>query len=404
MTTKPVKPTVPPAPSRANPGSDFATKADAFAAFFSPFATYLDAVGTFTDGRADAALAAALAGDLPALTGQAGNYLRLNGAGTALEWRTPAQVATQTRGLLDDRIINGSFAIWQRGTSTTSNDYGAADRWLNARAGGTVTQSRQSFPVGTQLGQNTPDFYLRQAVTGQSAAADRAHTVQRIEGVGSYSNGRVTVLGWARRSGGSGDFTVSCRQNFGTGGSPSTTVNLPCGVVLPLTSEWEPFAVGIDLPSIAGKTLGTNGNDSLELELWTSAGADHPRGAVIGVQTIEVDFWGIHVLPGMHTADAALHYRQRTEAEELAACERYYETGSVAWSGNVTSGQGYFVRQNMRTTKRATPTFTRTSTFASSFPTTGTMTGTTQYAQDERVANATGAGGFATTYTADAEL
>lgn len=92
MAIKPVKPTVPPAPSRANPGTDFATKADAFVAFQAPFADYMDAVADFTDERADAALAAALGGTLPALTGKALNMTRVNAGATALEFRTPAQV------------------------------------------------------------------------------------------------------------------------------------------------------------------------------------------------------------------------------------------------------------------------------------------------------------------------
>lgn len=92
MALKPAKPTVPPAPSRANPGIDFSDKADAFASFQAPFADYMDGIATFTDERADEALAAAIGGTLPAITGKAGNYLRVNAGGTAAEFRTAAQV------------------------------------------------------------------------------------------------------------------------------------------------------------------------------------------------------------------------------------------------------------------------------------------------------------------------
>lgn len=92
--TKPTKPTVPPAPSRSQPGEAFSATADAFAAFQSPFADYMDDVATFTDERADAALAAALGGDLPPITGKALNFLRVNAGETAAEFRTPAQVRT----------------------------------------------------------------------------------------------------------------------------------------------------------------------------------------------------------------------------------------------------------------------------------------------------------------------
>ena len=92
--TKPTKPTVPPAPSRLNPGVDFSNKADAFAAFQTTFADYMDATAEFVDDRADEALAAALAGTLPALTGQAGRFLRVNPGGTAVEFAQVFSLAT----------------------------------------------------------------------------------------------------------------------------------------------------------------------------------------------------------------------------------------------------------------------------------------------------------------------
>lgn len=94
MAIKPTKPTVPPAPSRSNPGATFSQLADAFAAFQTTLATYLDDVATFTDERADDAVAAALLGTLPPLTGQATRYARVSADGTVIEFRTAAQTRT----------------------------------------------------------------------------------------------------------------------------------------------------------------------------------------------------------------------------------------------------------------------------------------------------------------------
>jgi hypothetical protein len=52
----------------------------------------LAAMITWTQGVADTVLATALAGDLPALTGKAGNYIRANAAENGGEFRTTSQV------------------------------------------------------------------------------------------------------------------------------------------------------------------------------------------------------------------------------------------------------------------------------------------------------------------------
>jgi hypothetical protein len=376
--TKPTKPTVPPAPSRSNPGPVFSQTADTFAAFQAPFADYLDAVAEFTDARADAALAAAIGSTLPPLTGRALNMTRVNAGGTALEFRTPTQVRTDigattvgaavftaadaaagrtALGLNSDpenRIINGSFDFWQRGTSFTGLGYGA-DRWLNNFNGGTVTQSRQAFTLGDTLGSNSPTFFLRQSVSGQSLASHVAKIQHRIEGVRSYAGQTITVLGWARRSSGAGNMAVEAAQVFGTGGSPSLPVT-GIGQPVTLTGSWAPFAVTVAVTSIAGRALGTDGNDYLEINFWTSAGSDwNARSGSLGLQTIGVDLWGIHVKLGVHTTAAVEMYRQPELGPELARCERYYETGTIRLAGTAALGIANATPVSYKTTKRAIP-------------------------------------------------
>jgi hypothetical protein len=228
-------------------------------------------------------------------------------------------------GVLDpeNRIINGAFDFWQRGTSTTSNGY-LSDRWENLISGGTVTMSRQSFSVGDTLGSNSPTYFLRQAVSGQSASGDLAITLQKVEGVRSYAGQTITILGWARRSSGSGNAFVEAVQVFGSGGSPSSQVNTPGGAIT-LTSSWAPFAVTVAVPSISGKTLGTSGGDYFGVFFWTSAGSNYnARTNSLGLQTIGVDLWGIHIKQGTHTTSAVDLYRQPELGPELARCQRYF--------------------------------------------------------------------------------
>ena len=237
------------------------------------------------------------------------------------------------QGVLDpqDLIINGAFDFWQRGTSFTTTTYGA-DRWVNNFSGGTVTQSRQSFTVGDTLGSNNPTFFLRQTVSGQSAASNLANTQQRIEGVRSYAGQTITVLGWARRSSGTGNMAVEGIQNFGTGGSPSTGINTISPTTVTLTGSFAPFAVVMTVPSITGKTLGTNANDYFQINFFTSAGSDfNARTNSLGIQTIGVDLWGVHIKLGTQTTDAVSLYKEPELGPELARCQRYY----TQWGGTV---------------------------------------------------------------------
>ena len=300
----------------------------------------------------------------------------------------------------DNRIINGAFDFWQRGTSSTASGYVAADRWRNGGIGGTRIQSRQLFPAGFKIGSNNPTFYLRQTVSGQSAAGDAALIQQSIEGVRSYADETITVLGWARRNSGSGNVVVEGVQNFGTGGSPSSDVTAISPTTITLTADFEPFAAALTIPSIAGKTLGTN-NDRFTINFWTSAGSDfNARANSLGIQTIGVDLWGIHIKRGVHTADATEAYRAPELGPELARCQRYYETGFVKFFANSISSP-VVVAQNYRVVKRAATTLAYSAPPAGGFNAPSSLEWSTTSGFS---ANSGGAAALEFSWAADAEL
>lgn len=269
----------------------------------------------------------------------------------------------------EDKIINGDFGVWQRGTSFTTNSYGT-DRWINNINGGTVTQARAAFSLGEFEGLNAV-FYPRQTVSGQTLAAHYANSLHRVESVRSYSGQTITVLGWARRNSGTGNMAVDGEQVFGTGGSPSAAIVAISPTTITLTGSWAPFAVVMTVPSIASKTLGTNGNDYFGLSFWTSAGSDfNARTNSLGLQTIAVDFWGIHIRRGTWTSAATADYRPRDPGTELALCQRYYEksydiatapgtnTGAAASIEDLSMPTSSPLRVRFAVSKRAVPAMT----------------------------------------------
>ena len=319
----------------------------------------------------------------------------------------------------EDKIINGDFGVWQRGTSGTANGYTAADRWQNSILGGTVTQVRQTFALGDTLGVSSPIYHLRQTVSGQTLASQYAITQQPIEGVRSYAGQTITVMGWAKRFSGTGNMAVEATQFFGTGGSPSAIVTAISPTTVTLGATWAPFAVVVTVPSVTGKTLGSNGNDNFALSFWTSAGSDfNARTNSLGLQTIGVDLWGIHIRQGTWTAAATADYRPRDPGTELALCQRYYQNSfprtpvvaggnQFVFSGNVTAAVGFYSSVGFSVPMRTTPNMTFNQTAVNQFsPGAPSLTGATPFgATIVLAAAATGAGGaYFYDWSADAEL
>jgi hypothetical protein len=310
----------------------------------------------------------------------------------------------------ENRIINGAFDFWQRGTSFTGTAYGS-DRWINYSSGGTVTQSRQAFTVGDTLGSNNPTYFLRQATSGQTLTSSYAQTIQAIEGVRSYAGQTITVLGWARRSSGTGNMAVEASQYFGTGGSPSATV-LISPTTVTLTSSFAPFAAVLTVPSITGKTIGTNGIDSLNINFWTSGGSDYnARTNSLGLQTINVDLWGVHIKVGTHTTAATDLYKQPELGSEFVRCQRYYERvdsidTSLFWCGNTTSAATYYWPVMFNVTKRGTASVTVFDVSNSNFSATITVTNPSAvgFRADCAASSTSAASFFRAKWIADSEL
>jgi hypothetical protein len=226
-----------------------------------------------------------------------------------------------------NKIINGDFAINQRNLFTITNPsgYAMADRWVFSNSvSGTNVCTMQSFTPGTApVAGYEAQYFARFANSGQSSASQDSILLQKIEDVRTFANQTVTVSFWAKCDVTSKKIAVEMVQNFGSGGSPSSTVNTYFGQVT-LTTSWARYTVTGTVPSIAGKTIGTTANtSSLQLFLWNSAGSDYnARTGSIGIQNNTFDMWGIQVEEGSTVTD--FQTATGTLQGELAACQRYY--------------------------------------------------------------------------------
>lgn len=177
---------------------------------------------------------------------------------------TISLVETQPCASFQNKLINPRFDIWQRGTSFAAIASGAysADRWVHFFDGTTVaTISRQTLTLGTIT--NDPEYFLRYQATTAGAGGTFRQFNQRIESVRTLAGKRVQLTFWGKADA-ARTITPTLNQNFGTGGAPSGSVDT-VGTACNLTTSWTQFTQTFSLPSMSGKTEGTNRDGFLQL-------------------------------------------------------------------------------------------------------------------------------------------
>jgi len=219
-----------------------------------------------------------------------------------------------------NKIINGDFSINQRNfTSVTTQDFGF-DRWTFAPSGATGTYTPQTFTAGAApvAGYEAKNFARLAITTGN----DFCRIQQSIESVRTFAGQTVTVSFWAKGTNPTtaGNLKVNLSQFFGTGGSPSATVTSTAQTFV-LTANWTRYSFTIAMPSITGKTIGTNNNDAIQLWIGqeTNTSAD----------AWTLDLWGVQVEYGSKATPFQTASGGSPQAE-LAICQRYYQASATA--------------------------------------------------------------------------
>jgi len=249
-----------------------------------------------------------------------------------------------------NKVINGDFNINQRNFSstTTNNTYGF-DRWTYLFNDGTCTYSTQTFTLGAApVAGYEGKTFARLATVSQTAAGAYSLLDQRIESVRTDAGETVTVSFWAKANSGTPKIAVEFIQAFGTGGSPSADVNTYAGQAT-ISTSWARYSLTVAIPSISGKTIGTNNNDNLTLRLFTSAGSNfNSRTGSLGIQNNTIDIWGVQLEAG--STATAFQTATGTIQGELAACQRYYERSTAAENYEVFAGGWATSSTNIRAT------------------------------------------------------
>lgn len=242
-------------------------------------------------------------------------------AANILDWPVSNGLATDIAALLavsrKNLLINGGFDVWQRGTSYFNTAGYCADRWYfdsDWGTGGYIL--RDSFTRGQTAVPDGPLYYVNFMVNKTSGVS----LSQRIPNFVQFMGKKLTCTFWAKLSTGLVDayLDVQLNANYGTGGTPSSpTAPIASGTTgsfVP-TTTWTKYTSTFNVPVVA-PTWGTDaGSDYLELQFTLLNMTEYP--GLVRIANVQLEF-----------GDTATDFEYRHPAEELALCQRYYETGS----------------------------------------------------------------------------
>ena len=257
-----------------------------------------------------------------------------------------------------NKIINGDFGVWQRGTSFSNPTTEAftADRWQlqHDGTGATRTISQQTFTPGTApVAGYEGQYFYRYAISAAGTSNTFQQFLQKIEDVRTFAGQTITLSFWAKADA-SRLLTLLYRTDYGTGGTAPNQFSV--GSVT-LTTSWTRYTVTYAVPSVSGLTLGAN-----------SYGQWNFRPPAATVQTI--DIWGVQIEAGS-VATPFTPAGGGFPGAELALCQRYYyRTGSQSNGNPVYTqfGVGYAINTgaiavaiNLPVSMRVAPTVLDTS-------------------------------------------
>lgn len=240
-----------------------------------------------------------------------------------------------------NKIINGNFDVWQRGTSFSNPshlDY-TSDRWQVSfdGTGGSRSISRLAFTVGQTEVPNNPTYLLRWNQVTATTGGTYVGIKQNIENVRTFSGQQVVVSFYAKAAVAGSSIYVTIGQRFGTGGSATVLKNSSSDT---LTTQWKKYTFTLTLDSIAGKTIGTDD--------FVDVGIIFPSNT-----TYIIDIAQVQIEEGSF----ATAFEQRPIGTELALCQRYYQfyDGDISLAGTTTTGSGLLVTTLLPVKMRQAP-------------------------------------------------
>lgn len=249
-----------------------------------------------------------------------------------------------------NKLINGNFDVWQRGTTfsykTTAAadaDRYCADRWKLVNSGASnadklsIQVNRVALPLGILPNSTTYSKYAMEFDIGTGGYTSNSETYlyQRVEGIEHLPSGYATISFYAKASDSRAKLGIGFRRDFGGGTAPDglTSNQKVPGLVFDIPADrWTKFTHTFTLPDSVGGVVGTNGNDGPEIRFYLRAGTTFAGKDVISaidpnipaVSNYKIQIAQVQLEEGM----AATPFFDLDPQTELNRCMRYYQTTS----------------------------------------------------------------------------
>ena len=243
-----------------------------------------------------------------------------------------------------NKIINGNFDVWQRGTSFTNANTWTADRWRTYALSASSTITQQTFAVGEVPFAGAGSYYLRFTPTVDSNASDR-YVSTNIEDWRQFDSKTVTISFWYRNTATIEGQGIQLRFKRTSGIYDSYgDISLPG---LEVTSSWKYYTATVKCPSLSGQAFTSSS--------YVEFGLYHQRVAATG----NIDFACVQIEEG----PIATPFERRPYALELNLCKRYCEVwryDGTSTNDRYVSGSGWSdqVIFKLEVEKRSTPSVT----------------------------------------------
>lgn len=276
-------------------------------------------------------------------------------------------------GSYKNKIINGGFRVWQRGTAysgtvtSAATLYYAPDHWaIQAQINTAIFVQQTTATLPSTVCSGLSVSFSGSGFNGIANYIESATTLQNRNCVLSFwARGPVVTLG------------VFVNQVTGS------NTNVFSGNAT-LSNSWQQFSFTFAMPS----TSVTPGTGRVEV--------------VIGAASS----WSMEIAQ-VQLEDGTLpsEFEYRPYSEELKMCQRFYETGSVHMMGYALAPSVAYMTTTFKTEKRASPSITSSVSLQSGFsgnPLTGKVS-TSQLTIGLTKAS-TGDGMYVINWVADAEL